>query len=170
MDTEHPLAFRDLPGYTPHLSRLVMMMTYARQTTLRAVQGLSTSQLDFLPHPEGNSAGMLLAHIAAVEEGYYLGTVEGRDVDWDTPARALGQKGREALKGRPLEHYLSELVRVREGTLKGFLGLDDTWLHATDTTRKMHVNNYFLWFHVVEDEINHRGQIRLLRKLLPGGL
>jgi C-terminal processing protease CtpA/Prc len=28
-------------------------------------------------------------------------------------------------------------------------------------------NNYFCWFHVFEDEINHRGQIRLLAKQLP---
>lgn len=31
-------------------------------------------------------------------------------------------------------------------------------------------SNYFKWFHVFEDEINHRGQIRLIRKLTPGGL
>ena len=29
-------------------------------------------------------------------------------------------------------------------------------------------NNYFKWFHVFEDEINHRGQIRWLCKRLPG--
>ncbi len=29
-------------------------------------------------------------------------------------------------------------------------------------------NNYFKWFHVFEDELNHRGQIRWLRKRTPG--
>jgi hypothetical protein len=28
-------------------------------------------------------------------------------------------------------------------------------------------NNHFKWFHVFEDEINHRGQIRWLRARLP---
>ena len=44
---------------------------------------------------------------------------------------------------------------------------DDAWLHAVDTSWGTPVSNYFKWFHVFEDELNHRGQIRLLRKLLP---
>ena len=27
-------------------------------------------------------------------------------------------------------------------------------------------NHYYLWFHVMEDEINHRGQIRSIKRLL----
>jgi hypothetical protein len=30
MELEHPLAFTDIPGYTPHISRLLSMMTYVR--------------------------------------------------------------------------------------------------------------------------------------------
>lgn len=160
----------DQPGYTPHLSRLLGMMHYARQTTLRAAGNLNVAQLDYLPHPSGNSIGMLLEHIAAVEEGYYLETVTSQEVDWETPARALDEAGREALRGRPLEHYLSELERVRAQTLDSFLNLDDDWLHAEDTNWGEPANTYFRWFHVFEDEVNHRGQIRLICKLFPEGL
>lgn len=123
MDLVHPLLFEDLPGYTPHLSRLIAMMQYVRETTLHTAQGLDVGQLDHLAQPEGNSIGMLLAHIAAVEEGYYLATVPGvaEKVDWSAPALALGEVGRAALRGRPLEHYLTELERVRTQTLDGFL-------------------------------------------------
>ena len=169
MTFEHPMLLTDQPGYTPHVGRLLGMMHYARQTTLRAARDLNVAQLDYLPHPEGNSIGMLLAHIAAVEEGYYLGTVASQEVDWETPARALGEAGREALRGRPLGHYLSELGRVRAQTLEGFLHLDDSWLHAEDMNWDEPANNYFRWFHVLEDEVNHRGQIRLIRKLFPKG-
>jgi len=170
MTLQNPLLFEDLPGYTPHLSRLLAMMHYARETTLHAAKGLSTAQLDYLPHRVGNSIGMLLAHIAAVEEGYYLETVAGQEANWETPARTLGEAGREALRGRPLEHYLAELERVRAGTLHGFLSCDDAWLHAADMSWGTPTSNYFKWFHVFEDEINHRGQIRLIRKLTPGAL
>ena len=169
MAFEHSMLLTDQPGYTPHVSRLLGMMHYARETTLRSARDLDTAQLDYLPHPEGNSVGMLLAHIAAVEEGYYLGTVASQEVDWETPARALGEAGREALRGRPLEHYLDELGRVRAQTLEGFLHLDDSWLHAEDMNWGEPANNYFRWFHVFEDEINHRGQIRLIRKLSAKG-
>ena len=170
MTIQNPLLFEDLPGYTPHVSRLLAMMHYVRETTLRAVKDLSVPQLDFLPHTAGNSVGMLLAHIAAVEEGYYLGTIEHQEVDWETPARALGETGRKALRDRPLEHYLAELERVREQTLAGFRNRDDAWLHEADESRNTPASNYFKWFHVFEDEINHRGQIRLIRNLLPAEL
>ncbi len=164
---QNPLAFEDLPGYTPHLSRLVAMMHYVRQTTLHAASGLSIPQLDYLAYPQGNSIGMLLAHIAAVEEGYYLMTVAGQEVDWETPARTLGAAGRDALRGKPLEHYLKDLERVRAQTLEGFLALDDAWLHTLDASWGEAVSTYFKWFHVFEDELNHRGQMRLIRRLLP---
>lgn len=167
MELEQPLAFTDLPGYTPHLSRLLSMMTYVRETTLHAARDLSTAHLDTLVHPAGNTIGMLLAHIAAVEDGYFHDTVTGRPFDWEAPACALGAAGRAALKGRPLEHYLNELGRVRAQTETGFLELDDAWLHTTDPSWGTPASNYFKWFHVFEDEINHRGQIRLIRKLLP---
>ena len=81
MILQNPLMFEDIPGYTPHISRLLAMMNCVCDTTLYAVKDLSVAQLDYLPHSEGNSIGMLLAHIAAVEEGYYLDTLEYQVVD-----------------------------------------------------------------------------------------
>jgi hypothetical protein len=143
MTPRDPLVFADLPGYTPHISRLLAMMHYTRETTLHAVAGLSTAQLDRLPHPKGNAVGMLLAHIAAVEKSYYQATVVGGEPDWETPALALGGAGRETLRGRPLESYLSEFARVRAQTLGGLLDCDDAWLHDVDTARGTPVNNDF---------------------------
>lgn len=170
MIIQNPLLFEDLPGYTPHISRLLGMMHCVRDTTLYVVKDLSTAQLDYLPHSEGNSIGMLLAHITAVEEGYYLDTIEHQDVDWETPAQALGEAGRKALCGKPIEHYLADLERVREQTLVGLKNRDDAWLHEIDVSRDVPRSNYYKWFHVFEDEVNHRGQTLLIRKLLPAEL
>jgi hypothetical protein len=69
------------------------------------------------------------------------------------------------LRGYPLEHYLEELTVVRRRTLEGLSVRDDTWLeHAVDPAPK--INAHWAWFHVAEDEINHRGQIRWLRPRL----
>jgi hypothetical protein len=65
-----PLRIEPVSGYSSAIGRLVGMLTYARSTTLAAVAGLSTDQLDHLHDPASNSIGALLAHIGAVERSY----------------------------------------------------------------------------------------------------
>ena len=161
------------PGYSPSLGRLVAMMSFARSTTLRAAAGLTVAQLDHLHDTSSNSIGALLAHVAAVEVAYQRITFEGRglslpayDEEW-LIALQLGDAGREKLRGKPLEHYVSGLEQVREFTLRELARHDDRWLDETDVWNGRPVNNYFKWFHVFEDELNHRGQIRWLRQRLP---
>lgn len=158
-------------GFTPNVSHLVSMMNYTRKTTLEAVEGLSVEELDYLVHDEANSIGMLLGHMAAVERVYQIVTFERRDpTEEEEEALAagleLGGKGRIAFKGLPLEYYLDELQAVRNDTFKKFLALSDEWLfEQTNWWWNEPGNNYFKWFHVFEDEINHRGQIRMIKKI-----
>ncbi len=162
----------DAPDFTPHISRLVDMMNYARHTTLEAVKMLNQQELDNLPDPKGNSIGMLLAHMAAVEEYYQMFSFLGREPNEqeEKPLLAaldLGERGRQELRGQPIKHYLNNLKTVRAKTLKEFAKRNDEWLHQEFPFWGETGNNYFCWFHVFEDEINHRGQIRLLIKDLP---
>lgn len=161
------------PGYSPGIGRLVAMMGFARWTTLRAASGLTMAQLDHLQDPSSNSIGALLAHVAAVEIAYQRITFEGRglslpeyDAEWAT-ALQLGDAGREKIRGQPLEHYVSGLEQVRAFTLAELARHDDRWLDETTVWNGRQANNYFKWFHVFEDELNHRGQIRWLRQRLP---
>jgi uncharacterized damage-inducible protein DinB len=143
------------------------MLTYARSTTLAAVEGLSIAELDHLHDDASNSIGALLAHIAAVERGYQIVTFEERrpsaleQASWE-PALTLGAEGRRLLRGKPLEHYVHELGEVRRLTLESLAAHDDAWLERTLTATPA-MNAHFGWFHVAEDEISHRGQIRWLR-------
>jgi uncharacterized damage-inducible protein DinB len=161
------------PGYSPGIGRLVAMMGFARWTTLRAAADLTMAQLDHLQDEKSNSIGALLAHIAAVEVAYQRITFEGRglsppayDDEWMT-ALQLGDRAREAIRGKPLEHYTSALEQVRAFTLSELARRDDRWLDETTVWNGRQANNYFKWFHVFEDELNHRGQIRWLRQRLP---
>lgn len=168
---DEPFLVRSLPGYTPAVGRLLCMLNYARLTTLEAVSGLDRAQLDTLPDPDGNSVAMLLAHIAAVEGFYRMLTFEqpddpAADAAWESdPAATLGEPARQSIRGRPLEHYLGLLSGERTKTLEAFASVDDAWLERTTPWWGGHAaNNHFKWFHVLEDEINHRGQIRALRR------
>ena len=162
----------DMPGFTPHIARLVGMMNYVRNTTFQAVRGLSPQQLDHLHDLSSNSIGALLLHIAAVEYAYQCITFEKRDLNeeensrWGT-ALDLGDAARHEIKGHPLEHYTSMLDEVRSRTLIELAKRKDEWLYEQAKWGTGIANNYFMWFHVFEDELSHRGQMRWLRKRLP---
>lgn len=159
-------------GFSPRIGELVSMMNYARFTTLQAVQGLTPPQLDYLLDEDSNSIGTLLYHFAAVETWYQAFTFEGRGLSieeerpWQ-PGFEMGQAALRELGGKPLEFYLELLEAVRAKTLEEFARRDNDWLYQEFPLWDAAGNNYFCWFHVLEDEINHRGQIRLIRKRLP---
>ena len=147
------------------------MLTYARSTTLAAVEGVTLAELDHLHDAESNSIGALLAHMAAVERSYQVLTFEDRrlsqqeDELWSA-ALKLGASGRRSLRGYALEHYLGELTALRQVTLETLASRDDAWLERS-VNAAARINAHWAWFHVAEDEINHRGQIRWLRARLP---
>jgi uncharacterized damage-inducible protein DinB len=165
------LRITPLPGYTPTIGRLVGMLAYARETLLAAVEGLSREGLDHLHDARSNSIGALLAHAATVERWYQVLTFEEREPSesetaaW-TAALDLGDLGRRELRGRELGWYLEDLDGGRRITLAALAERDDTWLEAT-LAAASELNAHWAWFHVAEDEINHRGQIRWLRARLP---
>ncbi len=158
------------PGFTPEIARLVSMMSYARQTTLADVAGLGVEQLDYLHDGDSNSIGALLMHLASVERWYQANTFENRDLDADEMLEwgaglDLGAKARQEIRGHDLGFYRRKLDEVRGRTLEELGRRDDAWLdEQSPFWEGKPANNYFKWFHVFEDELNHRGQIRWLSK------
>jgi hypothetical protein len=160
----------DVQGFTPQIGRLVSMMNYTRYTTLAEVEGLSVDQLDYLHDEQSNSIGALLFHIAAVEVWYQAATFDGRDLndeemrEWGS-GLDLGERARREIRGHDLEYYRRRLERARATTLAELGRREDPWLdEKAPFWGGRPANNYFKWFHVVEDELSHRGQIRWLRK------
>jgi uncharacterized damage-inducible protein DinB len=162
----------DIAGFTPQIARLVSMMNYTRHTTLQAVEGLSIAQLDYVHDEQSNSIGAILFHVAAVEVWYQANTFFNRDLDADENREweaglDLGAAARAALQGHDLGYYTERLSRVRLSTLRELAAREDNWLDELGPFGRNEANNYFKWFHVTEDELSHRGQIRWLRKRLP---
>ena len=148
------------------------MMDYARVTTIDAVENLTVEELDFLYDEDANSIGMLLAHMVSVEKVYQILTFENRDITQEeigivNPGLELGTDAREKIKGNTIDFYLSQLVTARNETIESFKTLPEDWLfEQTPFWNGNLSNNYFKWFHVFEDEINHRGQIRIIKKMM----
>jgi uncharacterized damage-inducible protein DinB len=105
-----------------------------------------------------------------VEYAYQAATFEGRSLTEDEmsiwgPALNLGDEGRSVIKGHDLNYYIERMNEVRQTTLELFQTVNDEWLEQEEPFwYNKQANYYFMWFHVLEDEINHRGQIRMIRK------
>ena len=159
-------------GLSEEFGKLVSMMDYARATTVDEVKDLSVDELDFLYADDANSIGMLLAHFVSVEKAYQIETFENRDftdaeIERLNPGLELGDRAREMIKGHSIDYYLRQLEETRNETIEKFKSLPDTWLFKQEPFWwDLPANNYFKWFHVFEDELNHRGQIRLIKKMM----
>ncbi|MFK7603074.1 DinB family protein [Deinococcus sp. SM5_A1] len=169
LQSERAYRIEPEPQYTPQIGTLAEMMNYARLTTLQAVEGLTTEQLDTVPEGFGNSIGMLLAHIAAVDRMYHHVALLGRPFEEASEAirggLSMGKNGTPPPTGQSLENLLAELEASRAATLEAFATKDDGWLASRlPASGWDDMNQHWAWFHVMEDEVSHRGQIRILRK------
>ena len=63
--------------------------------------------------------------------------------------------------GKPISYYLELWDEVRAETLRLLKTKDDKWLNRrAQGSRNM--NNHWAWYHVMEHQANHMGQIRLI--------
>jgi hypothetical protein len=155
------------PGYSSHIGVLVSTMQRCRETTILLVQDLSIAQLDYLFDEDDNSIGALLLHLAAIEAAYQEITFFDRNIldnperlpKWQVPME-LGAPARSEIRGHPASYYIEELTRMRAQTLEQMQQRDDSWLWVeSEWGDDVFANNYWQWYHVYEDEINHRGEM-----------
>jgi uncharacterized damage-inducible protein DinB len=149
------------------------MLANSRARTLAAVDGLTVEQLNHQHDDQSNPIGALLAHTAAVEWLYCVSSLDDRAPDgqewaeWGHLVR-LTPATWQAARGLTLEQHRDRLRRVRERTLAGIATKSDAWL--LEPLKLMWLpepsNHLWAWYHVIEDELNHRGQIRWLRQRL----
>jgi hypothetical protein len=177
MPDERPNVFGPRDGYSPEIGSLVSMMDWMRSVILGPVKGMTVEQLDYLHDDKANSIGSMLLHLAATERYYQLHTFDGMKWDswnesikkqWDLPMN-LGAEARAKLKGNNLDYYINALAEVRENTHKELRKRDDKWLMSVDEKWFWGpTNNYCKWFHVIEHESNHNGQIKFIKSRIPG--
>ncbi len=174
MTEVNKLLIEPAAGFSPQIGILVSTMTRCREKTIVLVQDLTIYQLDYLWDAEANTIGALLLHIASIEAAYQENTFYGRNI-LDNPERIkkwrvpmyLGEPARETIRGNPIGYYLDELQAMREKTLAQLRQYDDDWLWIESKQNQSIANNYWKWFHVYEDEINHRGEISWFKSRIP---
>jgi len=157
-------------GYSPQIGSTVEMLEDLKSRVTRSVQNLNQQETDFLLDENANRIGALILHLAATEKYYQLYTFENRtfnkeeDKKWEV-SLSLGDIARKKLMNKPIKYYLDIWNDVRKETLRLLKTKDDTWFAKKAKSGNM--NNHWAWYHVMEHQANHMGQIRMITKRLP---
>ena len=155
-------------GFSPNIGLMVDMLEDLKDRITEEVKDLDQSQTDFLFDEKANSIGSLVMHLVATEAYYQVETLENRQFTpeeekiWGVGSN-LGDASREELKGKPIGYYLELWDQVREKSLAGLQTKDDAWFASTIEDG---VNYHWVWYHVMEHQANHMGQIGLVKNRL----
>jgi uncharacterized damage-inducible protein DinB len=149
------------------LNHLFAELNFTRSRTIDLVSNLSIDQLDAKAGPGFNSVGTILKHIAANEFYYQLVTFEGRLLNAEERAfwrgASTGELILNLIHGNGIEYYLDLLTQMRNRSFELLGQQNDEWLYKqTMMNFGFPVNNYYSWFHVMEDEVSHTGQMKML--------
>ncbi|MCM3490152.1 DinB family protein [Alkalihalophilus marmarensis] len=161
--------------HSKRIGELIWMLEHTREVTLSEIAHLSMEELDLVADKTMNSIAILLAHIASIEFVHQVISFEKRDLtneeyeEWG-PLLEINKLAKETIRNKPVEYYAEKLRQIRERTLVHLKEKDDQWLfEESKWDNGVSYNNYYLWFHVMEDEISHRGQIRLIKRMFELG-
>jgi len=156
-------------GYTPLIGIMVDMLEEIKDRITEDIRDLDQEETDYLFDDKANSIGAIIMHLAGTEAYYQVETLEERTFTdeegefWGI-ATGLGAESRDQLKGKPIKYYLDLWDQVREKTLEGLKAKDDEWFAACIDES---MNNHWAWFHILEHQANHMGQIAIVKKRLP---
>lgn len=156
-------------GFSTQIGTLVSMLNNLSSRVENRVNMLNKKEVDHLMDEKSNSIGALIMHLAASEAYYQVATFENREFNeeekkkWQV-ALYLGDKARKEFVGHEVEYYLNIYKQVRQKTVEELQKRNDQWLFEA---RPGQQSNYYSWFHVMEHQSSHLGQILLLKKRLP---
>lgn len=157
-------------GFSPQIGTLISMLNNLSNRVERVVKNLDVRQTDHLLDEKANRIGALIMHLAAAEVYYQTYTFEHRGFNKQEKEKwgiglDLGEKAREEFKGKPISYYLDIYKEVRKKTIQELKKRNDLWLEKSWPGSTM--NNHFAWFHVMEHQSSHLGQILMLKKRIP---
>jgi len=157
-------------GFDTQIGNMIAMLDDLKSRVTSSVQGLNQEETDFLLDDQANRIGALILHLAATEKYYQLYTFQNRgfnsedDPQWQL-SLSLGDAARGKLVNKPMSYYLNIWDDVRTETKRLLKTKDDAWFNAMVSGSSM--NNHWAWYHVMEHQANHMGQIRLIIKRIP---
>ncbi len=145
----------------------------ARFSLVRKTITVTPEELDWSHGPGWNSIGMLLAHVISRENVTRIKYIERRELSqkeeklYGPAAQDELQKNKSLLRGKNLQAYHGELQESRLKLLKGIEALSTKDFEEAFSDKEWNIVMNLFWVlqHIADDELNHRGQIILIRRL-----
>ena len=156
----------------PTIHYLLSMLEDSRNVTLKAIRDISQEELNWQPFEGWNTIGALLLHTHSVNEVLRIKYVENRILTAEETKThhanvTLGEHLPKVLADHPLDFYLKKLEASRERLVNAVSALDQETFYKVRKGYDPENGCNLAWvlYHIVEDELNHKGQIMLIRKL-----
>jgi uncharacterized damage-inducible protein DinB len=142
----------------------------ARATTLARIQDISEEVLHWQFSKEWNSISCLLEHILCLKDLIKICCIDRRPMtpleeEVIIPAATMGEYIPELIGKRNLEEYKELLTKNLEEMIEYLKEIEVSNLWTIYETNNNKNNTLWWLYHIIEDEVNHRGQISLLVKL-----
>ena len=157
-------------GSQLQIEAMISMLEDLKNRVERKVKDMSQYQIDHLHDAKANRIGALIMHLAAAEVYYQVFTFESRGFNKEeqkkwSAALSLDQAGRDQFQGKDIQYYLDIYDRVRQKTISELRKRDDHWFQEIQKVYGW--SNQYCWFHVMEHQSSHLGQILFLSKRIP---
>lgn len=169
-----PIPIAPAPGFDPRIGLYFAMLEDVRERTKRYVEGLSQRQLEWYPNPKVESTGTLLVHIAAVELSWIQEDIMRQPMGEEWKAGFPIRFDIPQIADESLEYYIGLLDSTRAVTRDVLAGLTDADLPravvSLDDEENPDARQYtieWILYHLVEHEAHHKGQIAVMKRLLP---
>ncbi|EDP72141.1 hypothetical protein FBALC1_13607 [Flavobacteriales bacterium ALC-1] len=152
-------------GYSNDIGNMISMLDNLKKRVERHVRNLDQEGTDYLLDENANSPGAIIFHLAATEAYYQVYTFEGRSFNAEERAKwemalNLGAEARKQFKNKPIKYYMDIYDEVRAKTKALLKTKDDEWFKKKIGS----MTNHWAWFHVMEHQANHMGQLALITK------
>ncbi len=160
----------NVEGASPKIADMISMLEDLKDRVEETVKNMDQYEIDYLHDEKANRIGALVMHLAAAEKYYQVFTFENREFNeeekkkWET-ALNLDQGARDEFKGHDIQYYLDIYNEVRAKTISELKKRDDAWF--AQIQMKYDISNQYCWFHVMEHQSSHLGQILFLKKRIP---
>jgi uncharacterized damage-inducible protein DinB len=157
---------------TPSIDYLLGILEDARATTLQRVEGISTQELHWQYAEGWNTIGALLQHMISGENYMrieFIGQRELTDAEAEQwmPGIEMGKYIPQLITKQPVEEYVSQMKLSRNKIVEEIklLSTEEFYRKREGYNPKTGYNLAWVLYHSAEDEVHHRGQISIIRKL-----
>ncbi len=164
------ISFGETDGHA--IDYLIGIMKDARTTTYQRIYNLDIKELHWQYAEGWNSISCLLSHIISIDNFFRIRNIERREPTEEEekkymPGMTMGKYIPELITNDPIEYYIEELKASQKKMLDALTKLKEEDFIEVHHLKEWKIDNNMAWslYHAAEDEVHHRGQISIIRKL-----